>query len=77
MQPVGQFDGQIDAFFDLADADRVLIVVFAHMIEGGQQALKVVRQQLLAELRIAPGPRNIVLGGQIAHDGKKPTAGVF
>ena len=67
VQPVGQFDGQIDAFLDQARAFGVLIVVLALGIERRQQLFEIVGELLLAEGRIVPCPLDVVLGGQIAH----------
>ena len=46
---------------------RVGIVGLAHLVERFQQPVEIFRQQLLAEIRVAARPREIVLGDQVAH----------
>src|SRR5512141_1792376 len=52
LQAVGEFDGEIDAFANLAGGLRAVVIGPAHPVERVQQAFEMVRQHLLAKARV-------------------------
>jgi hypothetical protein len=76
LQAVGELDRKIDAFADLAGGLRFHRGVPSRAVKCLEEPIEILSHQLLAERRVAAGPREIALGYQLAHD-LKPNPSPF
>ena len=65
--PVGELDGEIDAFAALAGGLRTVVIGPAHPVERVQQAFEMIREHLLAKSGVVARAREIVLAHQVTH----------